>query len=259
MAHIGYGYGSECHLLRWMGRHRNAFDKVILNSIGKTSTANYINWLDFGFSTEVKKWYDSELKGLDFIENPVVKSKWEFEWPVKGEQQNWDAVGLLTPLNDSHNESEIILIEAKAHTGEINTPPCKAVSPTSIAKISNTLKKTAEDLGVEFNEKVWMKSYYQLANRLAIYDFLKRNGYKPHLILLYFIGDLTSKNRNCPLEVSDWVDVISNQDKEMGIENIFKTENIYKLFLHVVDGKYGWSSQSDPIALKFEVKDMVIL
>ena len=29
MARMGYAYGSECHLLRWMGRHRRAFDAAV--------------------------------------------------------------------------------------------------------------------------------------------------------------------------------------------------------------------------------------
>jgi hypothetical protein len=58
MAKIGYGYGSECHLLRWMGRHRKAFDKTMLNTVGTSSNEKEIEWLDFGFSKEVRKWFD---------------------------------------------------------------------------------------------------------------------------------------------------------------------------------------------------------
>jgi len=34
MAELGYGYGSEFHLLRMLGRHRNSFDKKILDKLG---------------------------------------------------------------------------------------------------------------------------------------------------------------------------------------------------------------------------------
>ena len=35
MAKIGYGYGSECHLLRWMGCHRKKLVDNILNLMGE--------------------------------------------------------------------------------------------------------------------------------------------------------------------------------------------------------------------------------
>jgi hypothetical protein len=33
MAEMGAGYGSECHLLRYLGRHRNRFDYLIREKI----------------------------------------------------------------------------------------------------------------------------------------------------------------------------------------------------------------------------------
>ena len=61
MAEMGNGYGSEYHLLRWMGRHREAFDRVILETIGGNPSS--IKWLDFKFNPNTT-WPDAELKGL---------------------------------------------------------------------------------------------------------------------------------------------------------------------------------------------------
>jgi hypothetical protein len=47
MGKMGYGYGSECHLLRWMGRHRKAFDVAVLSAIKREGSK--IDWLDFNF------------------------------------------------------------------------------------------------------------------------------------------------------------------------------------------------------------------
>jgi hypothetical protein len=47
MAIIGHGYGSEWRLLRWMGRHRKAFDAKILAAMGKNS--GIIEWKDAKF------------------------------------------------------------------------------------------------------------------------------------------------------------------------------------------------------------------
>jgi len=35
LSKIGYGHGSEYHLLRWMGRHRHAFDSAVLAAVGR--------------------------------------------------------------------------------------------------------------------------------------------------------------------------------------------------------------------------------
>ena len=37
MAEIGYGYGSEWHLMRFMARHRKLLEKAIRESIGDVS------------------------------------------------------------------------------------------------------------------------------------------------------------------------------------------------------------------------------
>ena len=46
MGEMGLGYGSETHLLRFMGRHRDKLDELILEETGSQS----IHWLDFKFA-----------------------------------------------------------------------------------------------------------------------------------------------------------------------------------------------------------------
>jgi hypothetical protein len=59
MGKMGYGYGSECHLLRWMGRHRKAFDAAALHVIKREGPK--IEWLDFEFKPG-EMWPDAELR-----------------------------------------------------------------------------------------------------------------------------------------------------------------------------------------------------
>lgn len=63
MAEIGNGYGSECHLLRYLGRHRKSLNDAVLKALGCNGS---IEWLDFLFD-ERKVWKDAEWKGLDFL------------------------------------------------------------------------------------------------------------------------------------------------------------------------------------------------
>ena len=63
MAEIGYGYGSECHLLRFLGWHRNELNAHVRKAIG----CKEIKWLDFGFDSRKHRWPDAEIRGLDFL------------------------------------------------------------------------------------------------------------------------------------------------------------------------------------------------
>jgi hypothetical protein len=109
MGEFGLGYGSECHLLRWMGRHRNELDRRILSAIGSTGQ---LQWLDFGFSCpDARPLPDAELTGLEFLKdsNPA-KGEWRRIWPHSGSQHHWDAVAWL----HTEHGSELVLVEAKA-------------------------------------------------------------------------------------------------------------------------------------------------
>lgn len=65
MAQIGYGYGSEFQLMRFLGHHRNLLENEIKKQIG---VEGEIHWLDFGFSnSESCVSGDDEIKGLNFL------------------------------------------------------------------------------------------------------------------------------------------------------------------------------------------------
>lgn len=64
MGRIGFGYGSEWHLLRHLGYHREYLSLKTLNVTGGRS----IEWLDFDFSKENAPLRDDrEFLGLEFI------------------------------------------------------------------------------------------------------------------------------------------------------------------------------------------------
>ena len=88
---MGDGYGSECHLLRYMGRHRDTLDRAILAATGGSS----IKWLDYPFDKS-RRWLDGEWTGLSFLpKNSAARHAWTSWWPQSGKAQNWDAVGKI--------------------------------------------------------------------------------------------------------------------------------------------------------------------
>lgn len=226
MGKIGYGYGSECHLLRWMGRHRKAFDNAVLLAIGRVGSK--IEWLDFKFKAG-EIWPDAELQGMEFLaENEVLQKEWERFWPVGRGIHNWDSVGWVS----SDEIRELLLIEAKAHIEETKTS-CQAKDPESIKKIKKAFEIVKNALGVPI-EIDWMKDYYQVTNRIASLYFLHQQKIPSHLLFIYFIGDLRGSGRKSPQSISEWEEPIRDQEEYIGLPKGHTLEGqIHKLFLKV--------------------------
>lgn len=171
MAKMALGYGSEFHLLRWIGRHRNEFNKKLKECL----KIDHLAWLDFEFDKN-KTIQDKELVGISFLKNePIyneVLANWKIEWPQSGNAMNWDLVG----YSDKNKTKTWLLIEAKAHLGELKK--CCQAKDKSLNKIRNTLKKVASSYKIEdYNETAWIKSYYQLANRIYNFRFIEAKWY----------------------------------------------------------------------------------
>lgn len=228
MAGIGMGYGSECHLLRCLGRHRNWFDKKVCKKIG----ADSVNWLDFRFDP-TRPWKDAELRGLEFLpENHPILVPWSEFWPRRGNSPNWDAVGKV-----KFNEGdEYLFVEAKAHIEELFSD-CKAKEEGGRAAIKKALEDTKNALGVS-SDRDWLNHYYQYANRLTILNFLNKHGVKARLLLVYFLGDSfspePSKKFTCPRDEAEWNSALQEQDDYLGLGQSHNLSNyIHKLFVPV--------------------------
>ena len=228
MAKIGYGYGSECHLLRWMGRHRKLFDKKVTSAVGRPG--DLIEWLDFHFAP-TDSWPDAELKGLEFLcDNPEYRSlvsKWEAFWPTGRGIHNWDAVGWV----GAEPGRELLLLEAKSYVAEIKSD-CGATCPRSIQKIDTAFKTVKQSLSENLDAD-WMNGYYQAANRIATLYFLYQEGIPARLLFLYFLGDRHPR-KECPATEKEWSPALEVQREHLGLDSDHRLANrIHKLFLPV--------------------------
>ena len=225
MADIGDGYGSECHFLRWMGRHRKLFDERVSAAVSRPGEA--INWLDFKFAPN-KKWPDAELKGLEFLyDRPGLKAAWERFWPTGGGVQNWDAVGWIGTGSDA----ELLLVEAKANIEEMRSD-CHATCPNSIRKIERAFEATQENLGASPGAD-WMHDYYQAANRMATLYFVQRAQIPARLLFVYFLGDRVP-GKECPRTENEWKPAIDAQWKHLGLAADHSlADRTHKLFLPI--------------------------
>lgn len=178
MSKMGYGYGSEFQLLRYLGHHRNYLDNQIK---AKTGSNSPIQWYDHPINRKTTS-YDAELKDIECFKDELffeeLRVKWGKFWPQRGNSQNWDAV---FRQNDTW-----YFVEAKAHIGEAHQK-CSAKEHGGRPKILQAFISTCN--GNKTLAEQWLESdCYQLANRLAFIHFCKENGLKVKICLICFIS-----------------------------------------------------------------------
>ena len=197
MAKFGNGYGSECHLLRYLGRHQEALRSAVC---GAVASASDVRWLDFPFAASwpgddpKSHWPDAEWKSLAFLqeENPGVVRAWKECWPHGSGVMNWDAVGQIK-VNGTW---EWLLVEAKSHTGEIESD--SGAGDKSKRKIESVFKDVKYTLNVPQTAD-WLTKYYQYANRLAVLHHLDTHSVK-RLLFIYFcvMFGVSPQSKDCP-------------------------------------------------------------
>ena len=227
MGRIGHGYGSEWHLLRYLGRHRNNLDITIQDAM----SCGELEWLDFGFDPN-NPWHDAECKGLDFLgDNSVLQDSWRKYWPQGSGIHNWDAVARAS----LDGGTEWILVEAKANLEELKSV-CKAENKESLIKINAAFDATKKALGVPA-EADWMGPYYQYCNRVAALHFLSSHGVTARLLFIYFCGDKGDARRTCPENPEAWKESLGELAQHVGIPGgHFLEGRIHTLFLPVTQG-----------------------
>jgi len=214
MGKIGNGYGSEWHMLRYLGRYRNILNQEITRLVGGLT----IDWLDFPDN--------GEWKGLDFLSNEfeALRHQWKAEWPQSGNVMNWDAVGWLKGTQ----ATELVLVEAKSHIGELKST-CGAAEHGGLPQIRNFLARAKSKFGAPSSAD-WLSPHYQYCNRLAMLEFLRANALPARLVLVYFTGDTFTKMQ-CPKNEAAWREALSELKNQIGLPVHSQLEAVHELFL----------------------------
>lgn len=201
---IGYGYGSEFQLMRFLGHHRDHLESEISKFINETGQ---FHWFDFDFASPKNSISgDQELLALSFLDPNNEKHKaalddyHSYDINDIDKWQNWDAVFSLN--------GTIYLVEAKAYAKEIGDDKTHGGKSGSV--ILQFFKDKLPHLPVNDS---WLKKYYQLANRLAIASLLNQHGIPCKVLYIYFVNgyntrivasrkvrEIPSKNQNTSKE-----------------------------------------------------------
>lgn len=230
MGKLGLGYGSEWHMLRFLGRHRQHLTEKVLAEIGGSA----LEWRDFQFTGSLDKSHgDGELKGLEFLtKDSKAHTAWASWWPTSGNVQNWDAVARLT----TNGAEEWLLVEAKGNLEEL-TSSCgakPALAGGGRDLIELRMADTQAAMGVVgVAPSAWLVKDYQYANRLAMLHFLTTQSISARLLLIYFTGDVT-QGRFCPANRGEWDVALKAQKARLGLTGSSTLESrIHELFLAV--------------------------
>jgi hypothetical protein len=226
MGAMGDGHGSECHLLRYLGRHRALLDQRVLEVTGATA----VEWLDYPFDPS-RTWQDGEWKGFDFLSDDApAKAAWRRTWPQGRNAPNWDAIGRL---RFGFGEAWL-LVEAKANIEELRSSS-KANPHGGRPMVEAFLAWTRDRLGVAAHHD-WMTGYYQFCNRLAVLDLLNEHGVPAHLLNIYFVGDRSGPGRSCPEDAGAWEPALNAMEKHVGLPREHHlAARVHKLFLPIYD------------------------
>ena len=229
MAQIGYGYGSEFHLMRFLGHHRDLLERRISQQIKEVGI---FNWLDFEFEKNPLSSIcgDKELKGLSFLKRigasdnqiePVISEYHSYSINKINSWQNWDAIFTLN--------GTLYLVEAKAHVSEISSGNIEHGDSSK----DEILRFFTEQLGenTQYNFPVtreWLRNYYQLANRMATAALLNKHGIKTKVLYIYFINGYDKRIVDEKKVVRIYEDNASKSDYEKAIEKEERSLGIYQ-------------------------------
>lgn len=164
--------------LKWIQRAVNERWATLEGPILGATKASALSWVSPLAEDSFAEYRDEAF--LERLSVERLAAQLEGFWPGRGPQ--WDALARL-------DGGGVVLVEAKAHVAEMCSPG-SAAGPASLARIEAALAEVADRLGARADRAPWSVHFYQLANRLAHLDFLRRNGVQAWLALVNFTGDV---------------------------------------------------------------------
>ncbi|MEI7667966.1 MAG: hypothetical protein WCI62_03135 [Erysipelotrichaceae bacterium] len=214
---MGYGYGSEFQLLRFMGRYRNAFELSLLKALGLAQCTK-LNWLDHQFNPQDHH-LDLGLSNADFLSQKHQEA-WLSLWPTN--DLNWDGVAKF-----SHNGKEcLILLNAKAYAKDLSIQDkCASKDPLSLNQLKKAIQ-SVKDVYRITHISDWTKVGYPIASRLVFKKYLEDNNIPVFIVDVYFIKGyeysyskgLMDKPKSIKTE-AEWLMLIKQKHSSMGINN----------------------------------------
>ena len=216
--------GSQKWLQILVNKHPELIKPKLVESL-KLVDGEEVTWVSPLATDKFAEYSDEQF--LKALEIELKKHPLQKFWPPRG--PNWDGLAKT-------NKGKIILVEAKSHIAEINSPKSGAASKKSLNLIRKSLKETKDNLGCK-TEVDWATRFYQYTNRLAhLYLLTVLNRIDAYLVVILFLND-TSHNSDslvCPKTSSEWEAVIELLERHLGLPTNHKLSDYVKhIFIDV--------------------------
>jgi hypothetical protein len=196
----------------------------LLTNTGTVISSNDI-WFPKGYHQPAEK----ELhEFLDLIGETNLSEEVERWWLAvhtsKTKTPNWD---LISTIKTSEGKNGILLVEAKAHHGEIGSSGKPLAIKTSenseknYQKIRSAIEEANADISLQVaSSNISILSCYQLSNRVAHAWWLANKGY--HVVLMY-LGFQECKDmpgRKLFLQDADWPICFDKKMSQVGLRGM---------------------------------------
>jgi hypothetical protein len=198
-------------------------DRSIVRELNLTPTEK-IQWLSPLQSDGYAEYRDQAF--LAKLETQPKHAPLSAFWPARGPQ--WDALGRTS-------SGKLLLVEAKAHIGELLSTPCQAAG-TSLKAIRASIDRVKRALAPR-SQTDWCAVYYQYTNRLAHLYFLRTmNDLPAYLVFLYLTGDTSMGGPNT---AEEWSGALRLLHKHLGIQDARLQQHlggaVIDIFIDVAD------------------------
>jgi hypothetical protein len=208
--------------MHWMQLVANGHDREFLSDLreaGAVSEGATLKWVSPRSDDEFAEYSDSQfLRELGLKEAAVRLPDF---WPKGGPW--WDALAIAS-------DGRYLLVEAKAHIGEMVSSPSGAESPDSIRLIDRSLAE-AKHFYKAKPEVDWSKCFYQYCNRLAhLYWLREREGVEAELVFACFVGD---SDMGGPTSDLEWRAAIKLLERFLGVTEHKLRSHVHHVFTHV--------------------------
>lgn len=205
--------GSQLWIQRAVERRDKVLERSLANAVGRPNTE--VRWkapLGPRYA-EPRDGRVFELLGI----NPPHRSLKDF-WPRRGPV--WDSIAVI--------DDQFVLIEAKAHIGELISGGTKAQGE-SLGLIDRSLERARKSLAPRSKVNWAQSPFFQYANRLAFLQFLREDNKIPaHVVFLYFTHDSVMGG---PDSAEEWQGAIRLMEASLGLSSHKLTPFVHKIFL----------------------------
>ncbi|MEJ2120748.1 MAG: hypothetical protein P8Z76_08550 [Alphaproteobacteria bacterium] len=166
----------------------------------------------------------AEYSDGDFLERlniPLDSDELSKFWPASG--PNWDGLARI-------GSDKVLLIEAKAHIGEMISGPSSARNELSVDLIRSSLASVQSYCAAPSNLD-WNGPVYQYANRVAHLYFLRNvHSINAHLGNVYFVND---REMGGPSTVDEWMGAIVLTKSLLGLRRHKLSAYMHDIFIDV--------------------------